>query len=144
MKKGQQYFLTILILVAAVIAGAGVLYVRLSPPSPQTADGSQLRNKRVPETTTGKEYSVVLNEAGFEPREITIHTGDTVVFTTTRGMYFWPASNLHPTHGIYPDFDPQEPIAPEKSWKFRFNKTGMWRYHDHLRAYYIGIVQVVE
>lgn len=87
-------------------------------------------------------HSIQLTEEGFARDMITIAKGDTVVFTTTRGKSFWPASDLHPTHGIYPEFDPKQPIDPDKSWRFRFDKEGEWRFHDHLAPLYRGVVRV--
>ncbi|MDP3794447.1 MAG: hypothetical protein Q8R13_00765 [bacterium] len=89
-------------------------------------------------------YDVELTETGFVPQTIAIAKGDTVVFTTARQKPFWPASDLHPTHGIYPEFDPKEPIEPGESWSFRFNKVGEWRYHDHLNSQYRGVITVRE
>lgn len=87
-------------------------------------------------------YTVNLTEDGFSPEEIAINKGDTIVFTTNRNQPFWPASNLHPTHGIYPEFDPREPIEPDKSWQFTFIQPGEWKYHDHLAPLYRGVIKV--
>lgn len=89
-----------------------------------------------------KEYVVELREDGFYPRELNIHQGDTVQFETTRSKPFWPASNLHPTHTIYPEFDPQKPIFPTEQWSFQFDKPGQWKYHDHLFPNYRGDIVV--
>jgi len=89
-------------------------------------------------------HAIELRPEGFYPAEITIRKGDTVTFKTTKGSYFWPASNLHPTHAIYSEFDPKEPVAPEEAWSFRFEKTGIWKYHDHLAPYFTGVINVIE
>jgi len=89
-------------------------------------------------------YTVQLREDGFYPRELTIGKGDSVTFTATRGKPFWPASNLHPTHTIYPAFDAREPIDPDKSWSFTFTRPGEWRYHDHLTSSFIAKITVKE
>jgi len=89
-------------------------------------------------------YTVKLTEDGFSPQDLTIDKGDTVVFTTKRDQPFWPASNLHPTHGIYPQFDPKQPIEPAESWSFKFDKVGSWKYHDHLAPLYRGVIKVSE
>lgn len=91
-----------------------------------------------------QEFTVELREDGFYPQEITIQKGDLVKFVTARKSYFWPASDFHPTHSIYPEFDPKEPIDPKESWGFRFEKAGEWKFHDHLAPYFIGIVIVVD
>ena len=87
---------------------------------------------------------ILLTENGFSPAEATVTRGTTVIFTTGRDKPFWPASNLHPTHEIYPELDPKEPVDPPKTWSFRFNKIGSWRYHDHLWPAYTGTITVVE
>ena len=94
------------------------------------------------EGSHGKVHTVKLTEDGFAPSTITIAKGDTVVFTTTRGQPFWPASDLHPTHTIYPEFDPKQPIDPDKSWSFRFDKIGEWQFHDHLAPLFRGVITV--
>jgi len=91
-----------------------------------------------------REYQVELQEDGFFPQKITISKGDRVTFITKREEPFWPASNLHPSHTIYPEFDPREPIASDRSWSIQFNKVGSWRYHDHLVPVYRGEITVLE
>ncbi len=86
---------------------------------------------------------VELNEDGFTPNEITILRGQSVTWKTTRGKQFWPASNLHPSHTLYPEFDPLNPVPADQTWTFRFDKIGSWIYHDHLSPYYKGKVNVL-
>lgn len=88
------------------------------------------------------EVEIVLTEEGFSPRDARISRNTTVRFSTDAGRHFWPASNLHPSHDIYPAFDPQRPLAPEESWSFVFEQRGAWGYHDHIRSYYTGILYV--
>lgn len=87
---------------------------------------------------------IVLQEKGFEPREVTIKKGGTVTFSTTRNKPYWPASNTHPSHTIYSEFDPLRPLQPSETWQFTFDRLGEWAYHDHLRSYYVGTIHVVE
>ncbi len=93
-------------------------------------------------TTRHQVHEIILDENGFTPSEIEIKPGDSIRFTTTLNEPFWPASDLHPTHGIYPEFDPLEPIEPSNSWTFQFLKTGKWKYHDHLQPIFRGIILV--
>lgn len=87
---------------------------------------------------------ITLSKDGFSPDEISITVGDTVVFRSTAGEPFWPASNLHPSHSIYPEFDPEEPVQPDAVWSFTFTKAGLWEYHDHLAPYFTGVITVTE
>ncbi len=93
-------------------------------------------------TSTGKVIIVELKEDGFVPNNVRIKKGDTVEFKTILGKPFWPASNLHPTHGIFPEFDPKDAIMPDKTWSFTFKKEGQWGFHDHLAPYYTGKIIV--
>lgn len=87
---------------------------------------------------------IVLTEDGFEPRYVRIDAGTEVVFSNERDKPFWPASNLHPQHGIFPEFDPKRPIAPDEEWSFTFDEPGEWGFHDHVRSYFTGIIYVEE
>lgn len=91
-----------------------------------------------------KHVSIVLKEEGFEPRDIRVSRGTRVTFSTTRQNKFWPASNAHPAHDVYPEFDPLKSLEPGESWSFTFEKAGVWGFHDHVRSYFTGTVHVDE
>ncbi len=91
-----------------------------------------------------EEHIIRMTSGGFEPKELTITQGDVVVFINNDDVDRWPASNFHPTHAIYPEFDPQKGVAPGASWKFKFEKVGTWRMHDHLSPHMTGAITVVE
>ena len=88
--------------------------------------------------------SVTITDNGFEPETIQIEKGTEVIFKNIDNQPHWPASDLHPTHGIYPEFDPTQPIEPGKEWSFVFNKIGVWRYHDHLYPRNKGTITVTK
>lgn len=100
--------------------------------------------QRTPPTKAFSSARIVLSENGFEPSEVTIKKGGTVTFTNTTERPFWPASNLHPTHGIYPEFDPLRPLKPDEEWSFTFDRIGAHNFHDHIRAYFFGKIYVVN
>ncbi len=87
-------------------------------------------------------HEIVLTENGFEPASITIKQFDIVRFRTGTDKNFWPASDLHPLHDIYPEFDPKMPIKPDESWSFRFTRVGTWKFHDHLFSAHRGVIVV--
>lgn len=88
------------------------------------------------------EVSIVLTDEGFTPRYVRVTSGTKITFTTTRANQFWPASNEHPTHSIYPEFDSKQQIEPGSSWSVVLSRKGEWSYHDHLRSYFIGRIYV--
>lgn len=87
-------------------------------------------------------YEVVLKENGYNPARLIIQEGDTVTFKTELGIPHWPASNVHPTHTAFPDFDPQGPVNEEESWSFTFTKAGTYRFHDHISSNFEGEIIV--
>ena len=85
-----------------------------------------------------------MTPAGFEPKNIAIARGTTVTFVNEDARDRWPASAIHPTHDIYPEFDPLAGILPSASWSFTFNDAGIWRMHDHLIPNFTGTITVKE
>jgi hypothetical protein len=83
-----------------------------------------------------------MQKNSFSPQTITINQGDTVLFENVDSQDRWPASNIHPTHEIYPEFDPKKPVPANTSWQFTFDKAGTWKYHDHLEPTLSGTVIV--
>lgn len=90
------------------------------------------------------QYTVTLTESGFSLNDLKIDKGGTVKFVTNRGKDFWPASDHHPTHEIYPEFDSKKPLGSKESWSFKFTKEGVWKYHDHLEPQFTGTIVVGE
>lgn len=88
--------------------------------------------------------TVTMKEDSFEPETLTIQRCTRIVFKNQDKISRWPASNLHPTHGIYPEFDPKEPIEVGKEWSFVFDKSGRWKYHDHLVPFIRALIDVSD
>lgn len=87
---------------------------------------------------------VRMRPGAFEPARLTVFKNSIVCFVNEDSEARWPASNIHPTHGIYPEFDPQGPVRSGEEWCFPFALAGLWRYHDHLFPELTGIVRVQE
>ena len=89
-------------------------------------------------------FVITMNESGFHPELLTLKQGDIVLFTNAGESDHWPASDIHPTHTIYPGsninkcestphgFDACKGVLPGESWNFTFRIGGEWRCHDHL------------
>lgn len=90
------------------------------------------------------DFVVKITDNGYDPNEITIPLNGRITFINEGKESHWPASNIHPTHGIYPEFDPKQPIKPGGLWEFRFNKVGSWKYHDHLTPFIRGTIVVKQ
>jgi plastocyanin len=129
MKKKGVIIASVIILVLA----AGYLFTRENSGTSTTT-----------EVTGEPSVTIVRTNDGYEPSEVTIKKGDIILWTNESDEYHWPASDLHPTHGVYPEFDPLTPLAPAEDWKFQFNQVGDWKFHDHIRANKLGTVTVTE
>lgn len=103
-------------------------------------------------TSAGPAATITYTEDGFEPETITIQQGQTVRFENESSRDVWPASDVHPTHTVYPEssaddclgssFDACEGLAQGETWSFTFTEAGEWKYHDHLRASETGTIVV--
>ena len=89
-------------------------------------------------------YHVTQTEDGFKPSYIVVQKGSTITFSNQRDTFFWPASDIHPSHSIYSDFDPRRGLEPEEEWSFTFTKEGVWRFHDHLVPTFTGEIYVTK
>lgn len=127
-------FLIAGVVIATLMLVAG--YAFLQSRDIQDADGA------LQEAPT--ELTIVLTDVGFEPREVAIRQGGTITFRNETGKPHWPASNLHPTHELYAEFDPLRPLAADEEWSFTFERIGTHNYHDHIRAYFVGKIHVVK
>lgn len=76
--------------------------------------------------------TVSLTPNGFEPQQLTVDQNTTLTFLNQDSVDHWPASDFHPTHDLYPEFDPRKPIKPGEFWIVKLTKPGTWKYHDHL------------
>ncbi|MBI5400852.1 MAG: hypothetical protein HZB12_01930 [Candidatus Yonathbacteria bacterium] len=97
------------------------------------------------EMIVSRGWKVMYTPQGFSPKTITIKRGDMVVFENKTGKSASIASNEHPTHLLYPEFDQYKTDQRGKTeFSFTFEKVGTWKYHDHLNANVGGTVIVVE
>ncbi len=80
----------------------------------------------------------------FTPSTVNIKVNDWVFFKNKSTLDMWPASNPHPTHTIYPEFDAKKAIAPGAQYKFQFTKVGSWGYHNHLNPSATGTINVTK
>lgn len=97
--------------------------------------------RKIPSPNT---YIITLTSEGFEPKNLTVNINDFVRFENRTISEFWPASDLHPSHNLYPEFDPKEPIGQGKSWTFQLKKPGIHPYHDHLKEGTTGVITVLD
>ena len=90
------------------------------------------------------DHVIKMMPGSFSPSTINIKKGETVAWINKDSQFRWPASNIHPTHEIYSEFDSKQPLAQGEAWLFTFENVGQWRFHDHLISRLKGTVIVEE
>lgn len=99
---------------------------------------------------------VEMTSEGFSPLVLEISVGGEVIFVNSGQVPMWPATDIHPTHKIYPDsnidkcgtskerniFDACKGISAGEEYAFTFNEVGTWKYHDHLHPWLKGEIIV--
>ncbi len=132
--------------VCSIAAIAGIVFLTRYARREPTLSSQELpaaTSKELPNAPSDKiEHAMTMTDNGYSPSSLTIHAGDTVRFINAGHDDRWPASNIHPTHEIYPAFDPRKPVISGASWTFRFDREGKWYYHDHLDPSIHGLITV--
>lgn len=95
----------------------------------------------------GRVFEMIIGASGVSQNNLTVKTGDTVLFKNTDLILHWPASGPHPTHLGCPGFDSRRGLKQGESFSFTFMKTTVCSFHDHLNAgnsNYNGTITVKE
>jgi plastocyanin len=87
-------------------------------------------------------FEISYNGTAYTPSTQTVKAGDTIIFKNDSDKSFWPASGPHPSHTLYPEFDPKKAIPAGGTWSFKFTKVGVWPFHDHLNPTAFGKITV--
>lgn len=130
-------------IVAGLIVVAAVVILGASTVRRAVDTGSQVAVSPIPSASSSLSpqpkggLTVTYSDAGFDKPELKIANGTAVTFANQRAPRpMWIASNDHPEHLIYPEFDQgvvlgYEPLPKDSSFYFVFTKKGKWKYHDH-------------
>jgi plastocyanin len=114
-------------------------------------EGKQTQESAPPAEGAAVEGSVIrITAAGFAPSMLAVRAGETVTFVNNDSTAHWPASDIHPAHGAYPQqggcigsaFDACRALAQGETFSFTFNHRGTWGYHDHLNPALKGTIIV--
>lgn len=90
-----------------------------------------------------EEMTVRYGANGFSPRILNIKVGQVVRFVNETGKPASIASDPHPVHTAYAEFDQWKTNQRgQNEFRFTFEKAGTWTYHDHLNPGMTGTVIV--
>ena len=94
------------------------------------------------DSAVSEEVVISIDESGFTPSNVTISAGTTVTFVNNGQAAHWPASDVHPTHEILPEFDSGRGLATGETYSYTFTEVGVWNMHDHLVPRNVGTIVV--
>ena len=104
--------------------------------------GTRIKQSAEQSVGNGNTEFVTVTDSGYSPNTLTIKAGTTVTFKNESGIAIWPASDPHPIHTDYPEFDARRPYEQGASYSFTFERKGQWKYHDHLSPNRRGLIIV--
>lgn len=100
--------------------------------------GTEMQSDTAAETATSvpMKATIVYTDEGFSPRTVVIGNGGEIEFVNRSSMPLWVASNPHPEHTDYPEFDTPKILGGrmpkmKEDIRFTFQKTGSWEFHNH-------------
>lgn len=140
--KNQGLGLGVIIII--IVIGAFLVSNNANTPPTTTATPTATSSKvdNAPANTVSDKLTVTATDTGFSPSQLTIKSGETVVFLNQSSSAVWPASDPHPIHTGLPGFDAKHGLAHGESYEFTFVKTGSFGYHNHLNPSTRGTIVV--
>ena len=131
-----------IIMVVILLITAGVAYGVLSKNYDTYSSDTDSSDTEIAANDNSKIYNISYTDSCYDPETTTINKGDTVVFTNNSSSKMWPASDNHPSHTKYPEFDAKRSIANGETYSFTFEKSGTWGMHDHIKDSCEGSITV--
>lgn len=89
-----------------------------------------------------KTFTIKYTDTGFEPSVLSIRQGDVIKFRNDSEFGMWVASNPHPSHSDYPEFDERTSVGQSIEYFFTFNRVGTWGYHNHNNPNHQAVIVV--
>lgn len=135
--------LLLILIFSFIFIGSLSFWVFIFQRSLQLGNKQELKIKSYSCSKIIEEKTIIITKMQYSPSFLTIPQCTKVIFINQDTTDHWPASDIHPTHGIYPEFDPKRSIKPNEKWSFVFEKKGKWSFHDHLYPTINGTIDVL-
>lgn len=132
----KKYSIALLIILIAFGCVFGMVYLLMQRRMHAPSFSASEQVKRI--------YTVTYTDSGYSPSSLEVPLGATVVFQNDSTVPLWTASDPHPTHTDYAEFDSHANTLPGESYSFIFTKSGTFGYHNHARSIHRGIVRVLS
>ena len=126
----------ILIIVALTVLAIGWYFLGSRPSQPNPAPTPT-------QSTEVWEILVAITNKGFNPKEITIKSGEVVTWVNEDNINHTVNSSGHPTHLAYPPLNTVDLLKPGEKKSLIFPDPGTYDYHDHLNPTMFGSITVL-
>jgi len=138
--------IVVLIIVVAVVMVGGKIGKKATAPGETNTPQAQQQTQQPQagkETTINNEkiITIVATKSGFDPKTITIKADTRVIWVNNGDEAVVVASADHPTHQVYPPLN-LGGFEKGSSVQLVFDKSGTYKYHDHLNPDNTGTVVV--
>lgn len=107
----------------------------------QTSTGQNTNDSSPQTNTQNSTTEVTLTGAGYSPSEIKIKAGSTVIWANKSGKEATVNSDPHPTHFLWPFLNLGN-FADGQNFSVKFEKSGVYTYHNHFDPNHKGKVIV--
>ena len=141
----------ILIFIATATVLIGAVWLAINQRAEAPSEQPQPTSNQTQELENNSTATITYYEdRGFEPSEITINQGQTVTFKVPSDAEIpvWVASDPHPEHTDYPEFDAARILdalpSPGEGYSFVFDRVGVWEFHNHTFPDHTGVINVIE
>lgn len=89
----------------------------------------------------GQVIAVSLKGSGFNPKDITVHLGDKIIWTNNSAKDATINSDTHPIHDLYPILNLGN-FSPGQTLRIILREQGRFTYHNHLSPSQTGTIIV--
>lgn len=140
--------LLITIIVLAVLGGGAFFLLKGDSKKTDTTTSTQSETAATPTVPTestspaADSATVTYNGTAFSPAKITVQPGTTVKFVNQSSSPMWVASDPHPVHTDFSEFDAKKSSGQGQTYSFTFEEAGTYDYHNHLNSGSTGTVTV--
>lgn len=139
----------IIIVIVALLAFAGYLWMQQDTPTPEntTPDTTQNTNQTPTEESQTEQQpqesvaTITYTDNGFSPSSVTVNAGETVRVQNDSSSTLSFNSDDHPTHNKQSALNVGE-IAAGESKTFSIDTVGTWGFHNHLNPAHEGSLLV--
>lgn len=88
--------------------------------------------------------NIIYTNSGYTTDYIEVSIGTPIFFWNRSNLPMWTASDPHPIHTDFSEFDSRRAYMSGSVYIYRFKTTGTYTYHNHDKSNHRGIIRVID